>query len=248
MKSALPTLVSFLTAISLLGAPARAHSWYPKECCTGKDCAPVEKVTWLVPTGGALPQLVVTSTLGTAVVPHDLPVRKSEGWADARLHPRRLGGLPLHPATNVANGNDNSWREAPTSTHCCRQRVNADLPLSNLSDLKGATPPRMPRLFFACSLVSPDPSEKSSCSMQQPHSSLAVKRPARHALIHHYRWGPGRKTGRGCSPTSPSVIYRSAIILLVYKLLHSRCIAPQQSVSTSKFRHRWIEMPSHWVS
>ena len=83
MKSMLPTLVSFLAAISLLGALAQAHSWYPKECCTGKDCAPVEKVTWLVPTGGGLPQLVVTSTLGTAVVPHDLPVRESK---DGRMH------------------------------------------------------------------------------------------------------------------------------------------------------------------
>jgi hypothetical protein len=83
MNSALPTLVSFLTAILLLGAPARAHSWYPKECCTGKDCAPVEKVTWLVPTGGGLPQLVVTSPLGTAVVPHDLPARESK---DGRMH------------------------------------------------------------------------------------------------------------------------------------------------------------------
>ena len=36
------------------------------------------------------------------------------------------------------------------------------------------------------------------------------------------------------SPTSPSVIGRLATILFVYKLLHSRCIAPQQSETTSK--------------
>lgn len=56
-------------------APAYAHSWYPPECCSGQDCAPVESMTWLVLAGGELPQLVVTSKHGTVIVPHDFPVR-----------------------------------------------------------------------------------------------------------------------------------------------------------------------------
>jgi hypothetical protein len=83
MTCNLPAAISFLTAIAFVCSPASAHSWYPKECCSGRDCAPVEKVTWLVPAGGGLPQLVVTSTVGTAVIPHDLPVRESK---DGRMH------------------------------------------------------------------------------------------------------------------------------------------------------------------
>jgi hypothetical protein len=76
-------LLWFVCAIVLWSAPAGAHTWYPKECCSGQDCAPVEKATWLIPAGGGLPQLVVTSSIGTAIVPHDLPVRDSK---DGRMH------------------------------------------------------------------------------------------------------------------------------------------------------------------
>ena len=37
----------------------------------------------VVPIGGGLPQLVVTSAIGTAIVPHDFPVRESK---DGRMH------------------------------------------------------------------------------------------------------------------------------------------------------------------
>ena len=63
--------------------PLAAHSWYPKECCNDMDCAPVETVDRLLPTGGGLPQLVVTSKHGKAIVPQGFPVRESK---DGRMH------------------------------------------------------------------------------------------------------------------------------------------------------------------
>jgi hypothetical protein len=60
-----------------------AHDWYPVECCHSTDCAPVDSVGQIVPTGGGVPQLVVTSRHGTAVVPQDLPRRPSK---DNRMH------------------------------------------------------------------------------------------------------------------------------------------------------------------
>ena len=62
---------------------ARAHDWYPIECCQAVDCAPVESGGQIVPTGGGVPQLVVTSKHGTAIVPQDLPRRTSR---DNRMH------------------------------------------------------------------------------------------------------------------------------------------------------------------
>ena len=54
----------------------------PQECCTGKDCAPVRRSHgWYQPAGA--PQLVVTSTLGTAVVPTTCLRRESK---DGRMH------------------------------------------------------------------------------------------------------------------------------------------------------------------
>jgi len=41
------TLVMLLLlagTIAFIGAPARAHDWYPKECCGGGDCAPADYV------------------------------------------------------------------------------------------------------------------------------------------------------------------------------------------------------------
>lgn len=63
--------------------PIEAHGWYPKECCDDRDCAPVDSVVRFVPAGGGLPQLVVTSKHGTAIVPQDFPVRQSK---DGRMH------------------------------------------------------------------------------------------------------------------------------------------------------------------
>jgi hypothetical protein len=77
------TLSIFFDTLAFSSAPARAHDWYPKECCSNDDCAPVESVSQLVPAGGGLPLLVVTSRFGRAIIPHDFPIRKSK---DARMH------------------------------------------------------------------------------------------------------------------------------------------------------------------
>ena len=82
----LPTLLLLVTALvactSGVGS-ARAHDWYPIECCHAVDCAPVDSVGQIVPTGGGVPQLVVTSKHGTAIVPQDLPRQTSQ---DNRMH------------------------------------------------------------------------------------------------------------------------------------------------------------------
>ena len=63
--------------------PGKAHSWYPKECCHNDDCAPVENVEPIVPSGGGAPQLLVTTKRGTTLVPSDFPMRASK---DNRMH------------------------------------------------------------------------------------------------------------------------------------------------------------------
>jgi hypothetical protein len=63
-------------------AGAEAHSWYPKECCDDVDCAPVDAVSQLASANG-LPQMIVTSVHGRALVPPNHPVRDSK---DARMH------------------------------------------------------------------------------------------------------------------------------------------------------------------
>ena len=64
-------------------APVHAHSWYPKECCHDKDCAPVESAALVTPVDGRAPQLIVTSKHGKVAVPIDFPVRHSK---DGRMH------------------------------------------------------------------------------------------------------------------------------------------------------------------
>ena len=80
------TLLLFMAALFAYTTgvgSARAHDWYPIECCHAIDCAPVESVGQIVPTGGGVPQLVVTSKHGTAIVPQDLPRQTSK---DNRMH------------------------------------------------------------------------------------------------------------------------------------------------------------------
>lgn len=84
------TLVMALTALAVLvcttlfwRASARAHGWYPKECCSDMDCAPVESMARFVPIGGGAAQLIVTSKHGKAIVPQNIPVRESK---DSRMH------------------------------------------------------------------------------------------------------------------------------------------------------------------
>jgi hypothetical protein len=81
-------------ALAFATTPAVAHEWYPMECCSGLDCAVVEKVEMLPgpsiasllgtpahasPLGGML----VTTRHGSAVVPADFPRRESK---DHRMH------------------------------------------------------------------------------------------------------------------------------------------------------------------
>jgi hypothetical protein len=74
-----------------LGAGAYGHDWYPLECCHSMDCAPVVSSSYVAganydPMGNktnAPPLLIVTTKIGTAVVPADLPRRESK---DNQMH------------------------------------------------------------------------------------------------------------------------------------------------------------------
>lgn len=96
-----------LGALLAAATPAAAHDWYPMECCSGMDCAPVEKVEILQapaiasflpspaqasPVGGML----VTTKHGSVVVPANFPRRESK---DSRMHacmrPDQSGGMRL---------------------------------------------------------------------------------------------------------------------------------------------------------
>ena len=73
-------LLAPLVAASVLNPPAAsAHSWYPWECCHELDCAPVDKVQ----SAPELDGLIVTSKVGTALVPASFPKRPS---LDSRMH------------------------------------------------------------------------------------------------------------------------------------------------------------------
>lgn len=56
---------------------ARAHDWYPIECCHQMDCAPIDRIERFEGS------LIVTSKHGTAIVPDVLPRRESK---DSRSH------------------------------------------------------------------------------------------------------------------------------------------------------------------
>lgn len=53
----------------MLAVAARAHSWYPAECCSGEDCTPVDKSRVKVVEGGyaldgvVIPQAIVRKSL-----------------------------------------------------------------------------------------------------------------------------------------------------------------------------------------
>ncbi|MGE0702032.1 MAG: hypothetical protein AB7O57_23245 [Hyphomicrobiaceae bacterium] len=77
-----------LVALSILAGsgliePASAHDWYPHDCCHDMDCAPVESAEWLASMAGGLPQLVVTSKHGKAIVRRGASIRASK---DNRMH------------------------------------------------------------------------------------------------------------------------------------------------------------------
>jgi hypothetical protein len=58
--------------------PAWAHDWYPRECCSGLDCAPVERAELMDNAA-----FHVTSAHGTTIVPATFPRRDSK---DNRMH------------------------------------------------------------------------------------------------------------------------------------------------------------------
>lgn len=64
-------LTGFATGIGLVDQ-AKAHSWYPIECCHEMDCGPV------LETKRTSEGLVVTSSHGTAVVPPTMEPRQSK--------------------------------------------------------------------------------------------------------------------------------------------------------------------------
>jgi len=71
---------AFLLALitPAIPAPASAHDWYPIECCSGYDCAPVVQAE--LQQGDTL---VVTSKHGTGIVPASMTRRESK---DHKMH------------------------------------------------------------------------------------------------------------------------------------------------------------------
>jgi hypothetical protein len=72
-------------------AKVLAHDWYPVECCSAIDCAPVISATYVASAilhghdQGSLPmpRMVVTTSRGTFVLPDNMPRRVSK---DNRMH------------------------------------------------------------------------------------------------------------------------------------------------------------------
>ena len=87
-------LACFSLAMEVRGVGAKAHDWYDPECCSGMDCAPVEKVEVMptaaiasmlsAPAQASVPSImVVTTRHGTATVPPNMKMRPSQ---DGRMH------------------------------------------------------------------------------------------------------------------------------------------------------------------
>ena len=96
-----------LAALLAAATPAAAHDWYPMECCSGRDCAVVEKVEMLpgpsiasmlstpaqaAPIGGML----ITTRHGSVVVPANFPRRESkDNQMHACMRPTSDGSMRL---------------------------------------------------------------------------------------------------------------------------------------------------------
>ena len=99
MKYLLLYMISISSVFAFIAScglsPAKAHDWYPHECCHGGDCAPVDNVTRIV-TAASEAGLILTSKLGTALLPPNFPVRESK---DHRMHvcmrPSLYGGMGI---------------------------------------------------------------------------------------------------------------------------------------------------------
>ena len=83
-----------LAALLAVATPAAVHDWYPMECCSTMDCAPVEKVEILqgpamasmlgaTSSSSMSSSMLVTTKHGTAIVPANFPRRESK---DHRMH------------------------------------------------------------------------------------------------------------------------------------------------------------------
>lgn len=89
-------IVAIVLAVWLRPREAKAHDWYPMECCHSMDCAVVTGTASVVLTGELLPSLVVTSKYGTVVVPRNHPWRESkDGQMHVCMRPSETGAMRL---------------------------------------------------------------------------------------------------------------------------------------------------------
>ena len=101
MKHSTFAAVAFCFMLLVVGANAcqraQAHSWYPIECCSGRDCAEAQIESIHVPTAGnSLPVTIVKTKFGTAVVPPNFPLRESkDGQIHACMYPTQEGTMML---------------------------------------------------------------------------------------------------------------------------------------------------------
>lgn len=84
-------------------AVASSHDWYPLECCSGMDCAPVEEASSSVLyNAGTLSYQAATvrTRYGTAIVPADFKTRTSpDGQMHACIHNGKLLCLFMPPGS-----------------------------------------------------------------------------------------------------------------------------------------------------
>lgn len=85
-------IASAMMGLAILMGAARAHEWYPRECCGDQDCAPVDAVTFAASDTGKLPVMVVSTKWGTKAV--DEFTRRYDS-KDGRLHACIFNGRVL---------------------------------------------------------------------------------------------------------------------------------------------------------
>lgn len=79
MRNIVSILTGSLMLVACSAAAVSAHDWYPLDCCSGMDCAPVDKAVLGYPEGG----MMLTSKHGTVQVSPEFPTRPSQ---DSRMH------------------------------------------------------------------------------------------------------------------------------------------------------------------
>jgi len=77
------SIIAVMGLALLAAVHARAHSWYPVECCHQQDCAEVTEVSFVAADPEKMPLMVVTTVHGTATV---APTAKRYPSKDARMH------------------------------------------------------------------------------------------------------------------------------------------------------------------